>query len=98
MEKKVDVKQAHGELLVELFGRPTIDDPKVDLQQLEVEHTKYVDAMHKVQDKYGLKQGHPDFLEWIFTCVGPSPIIVADTAVTEVRGADDNESTTTAGE
>jgi len=67
--EQVDLNAAHEELLSELFE---------ERRAGKVTRSSYTKAMHKVQDKYGLKQGHPQFLEWVFTCVGHSPIIVED--------------------
>lgn len=54
-----------------------------------VKRLDYTKAMEKVQKKYGLRQGHPQFLEWVFTCVGRSPMIIEDE-----EGAGSDESTT----
>lgn len=86
MTKPVDINQAHEELLIELFG-----SVPEDVAVLEVKRTDYTEAMKKVQDRHGLKQGHPDFLAWVFTCVGRSPMIIEDNS----KGAGHNESTDT---
>lgn len=70
---KVDILSAHRELIIELFGR----EPD-ELSSESVTRTTYTEAMKKIQRRYGLEQGHPDFLEWVFTCVGRSPRIVED--------------------
>lgn len=92
----VDISKAHGELMEELFGSGVKIDRIHDEMTITVEdggyilpyvtRSKYTEAMHKIQDKHGLKQGHPQFLEWVFTCVGHSPIIVEDE-----EGAGENE-------
>lgn len=72
---KVDINQMYDELLHELFGDII---GAVDVSTLMVRRSKYTEAMHKIQEKYGVKQGHKDFLPWILTCVGRSPKIVED--------------------
>lgn len=71
---KVDINQAHEELMTELFGKFYREKQ----EPLMVERTTYTRAMETVQKKYGLRQGHPDFLAWVFTCVGRSPMIIED--------------------
>lgn len=79
---KTDLGKVHDELLHEIFGKIEGD---IDVSTVCVRRGVYTKAMKKVQDKYGLRQGHPDFLEWVFTCVGRSPIIIEDK-----EGAEDN--------
>lgn len=71
----VDITQAHNELMEELFGISR--DKRFDPYK-PIKRSVYTKAMKKVQDKHGLKQGHPDFMGWIFTCIGNSPIIIED--------------------
>lgn len=67
--EKVDLNEAHNELMSELFE---------ERREGRVTRSAYTKALIKVQDKYGLKQGHPDFLGWIMTCIGNSPELVED--------------------
>ena len=83
------VTQAYEEFLIELFG-----SVPEDVSTCQVTRSKYTETMKRVQEKYELEQGKPDFLEWIFTCVGRSPIIIEDTENTN-EGAGYNESTST---
>lgn len=81
--EKVDINQAHEELMIELFGSV----PEENALNI-VTRSEYTRAMQKIQDKYGLKQGHPDFLGWVFTCVGHSPLIVENTGEDDTNGKD----------
>jgi hypothetical protein len=67
--KQVDLGKVYDEFAQEFIQYMTLEG---------ISRTDYTKAMHKVQDKYGLKQGHPQFLEWVFTCVGRSPVIIED--------------------
>lgn len=71
----VNISEAHEELMYRLFGS---DITEVDPTTLSVSRKKYDKKLKEVQKEYGLKQGHPQFMEWVFTCVGRSPIIVED--------------------
>lgn len=75
--EKVDLQKVQDELKaeisIELFGT---SEGIIIIN--EVKRSTYTRAMEKVQNKYGLRQGHPQFLEWVFTCVGQSPIIIED--------------------
>jgi hypothetical protein len=91
---KVDINQAHEELLTELFGTTditTFDIIESKMKVKSVHRSAYTKAMEKVQKKYGLRQGHPDFLAWVFTCVGRSPMIIEDGEDRRVEGAGENE-------
>jgi hypothetical protein len=72
----VDINKAHDELIEKLFCVPANTIGSV--VGLKISRSFYTKCMEAVQDKYGLKQGHPQFLEWVLTCVGRSPIIIED--------------------
>lgn len=80
---KISINDVYEEFLTELFS--TLEGA-INPYELQVSRSRYKDAMNKIQDKYGLRQGHPQFIEWIFTCVGRSPVIVDDK-----KGAEENE-------
>ena len=80
--ERINTVQLHEELIYRLFG----SNP----ESLQVSRSRYTEELKKIQDENGLKQGHPDFLEWVFTCVGRSPIIIDD----EEKGAGHSEPTT----
>jgi hypothetical protein len=65
------IKKAHDELMLKLYGT-TIEDPRMG----SVYRDDYTKAMLEVQEKYGLEQGDPDFLEWMLTLVGRSPMLI----------------------
>lgn len=87
------LNEAYEAFMYELFGSTSkeLTDKGVAPDELSVTKKSYTEAMHKVQDAYGLKQGHPLFMEWVFTLVGNSPIIVEN----DEEGAEHDESTTT---
>lgn len=69
MDNRLDA--AYNEFMEELFG--TV--PTQPAQEF-VDREKYREVMIKVQKRYGLEQGDPDFLEWVLTLVGRSPQLV----------------------
>lgn len=78
MFEQVDIGGVYEEFMVELFDLPKSEWEANFPANREVARSRYTEVMKKVQDEHGLKQGHPQFMEWIFTCVGRSPIIVDD--------------------
>jgi hypothetical protein len=64
------IGRAYSELMTKLFGSVPIN-PHV----CSVERDVYETAMKEVQEQYGLTQGDPDFLEWVLTAVGRSPVL-----------------------
>lgn len=78
------INKAFEEFMIELFG-----SVPEDIASQKVNRSEYMEKMKKVQEKYGLKQGHPDFVGWLFTLIGRSPIIIED----DKEGASKNEST-----
>lgn len=71
------IEQAYKELMNELFGSEVYEEG-TKVSDLRVKRSVYTVAMHKVQEKYGLKQGHPDFAGWVFTLISRSPNIIED--------------------
>jgi hypothetical protein len=73
--KKIDnrINTAYNEFMMRLFGRV----PKVS-QDEQVDRDKYTQEMLFIQNKYGLEQGDPDFLEWMLTLVGRSPALTSE--------------------
>ena len=69
----MEITGAYEEFLTKLFGRV----PE-DVSKEQVTRSRYTEVMKQVQEKHGLKQGHPLYMTWIFTLVGNSPIIVDD--------------------
>lgn len=65
--------EAHNEMMMELFG----EVPK-EPGTLQVDRDKYKESLHRVQNKYGLRQGDPDFLEWVLTALGRSPMLTSE--------------------
>jgi hypothetical protein len=86
MEKKIDINVVYEEFLRELFG-----SVPEDVSSQEVKRSEYTKAMKAVQERHGLKQGHPDFVGWVFTLVGRSPMIIEDNE----KGAGEDEPTST---
>ena len=64
------IPAASEAFLIELFG--SVPD---DVQEKTVSREDYTKALHKVQDDFGLKQGHPEFISWVFALLGNSPQI-----------------------
>ena len=78
------VDRAYNEFMTRLFGYVP-ENPRT----LTVDRETYTKVMQEIQEKYGLEQGHPDFLEWTLTLVGRSP------RLTKEKGAGTNDSTST---
>ena len=78
MYEQVDISGVYEEFMVELFNLPKTDWEANFPANREVTRSRYTKIMKQIQKDYGLKQGHPQFIEWIFTCVGRSPIIIED--------------------
>lgn len=74
------IQKAYDEFMIELFG----EVPK-DVSLMTVSRSGYTKAMQDVQTKYSIKQGDPDFIEWLFTLIGRSPMIIEDEETTEER-------------
>lgn len=73
MGKPLNLAEIHQELLHELFG-----DTIPEGEAFTANRTDYSNAMKKVQDKHGLKQGHPQFASWLMTMLMQSPTITED--------------------
>ena len=78
MFEQVDIGGVYDEFMVALYDLPKSEIDKKEPSELEVTRSHYTKVMKQIQKDYGLKQGHPQFMEWIFTCVGRSPIIIED--------------------
>lgn len=87
------INEAYEAFIYELFGstKKELDDKGLTPSSMTVTRKQYTEAMHKIQDQYGLKQGHPNFMEWVFTLVGNSPTIIEDNE----EGAGNDEPTST---
>lgn len=70
--KRLDgrITKAYNEFMTRLFGEVP-QDPGT----LTVEKEHYTTEMMRVQKRYGLEHGDPDFLEWMLTLVGRSPML-----------------------
>jgi hypothetical protein len=64
------ITEAFNDFMQRLFG-----EVPADPRRLSVDRTRYTETMLEVQKEYGLQQGDPDFLEWVLTLVGRSPVI-----------------------
>ena len=64
---------AYGDLMHALFGEIPID---IRLRNVSREH--YTKALRQVEVEYDIKQGDEDYLEWVLTLLGRSPIINED--------------------
>lgn len=62
------VTEAFNDFMMELFG----ELPK-DVSEKTIDRDRYTEAMKAIQEKYGLTQGHPQYLEFMLTLVGRSP-------------------------
>lgn len=62
------VTEAFNAFMMELFG----ELPK-DINEREIDRDVYTKAMERIQDKFGLVQGHPQHLEFVLTLLGRSP-------------------------
>jgi hypothetical protein len=76
------VTKAYNEFMVRLFG--TIPSHP---NELFVDKEVYTKEMHTVQERYGLTQGTPDFLEWVLTLVGRSPVLTSEGEIVYDTGA-----------
>jgi hypothetical protein len=84
------IGRAYIELMTKLFGSVPANP-----HERSVERDTYDTAMKDVQEQYGLEQGDPDFLEWVLTVVGRSPVLTQRGEI--VYGTGD-ETNTTVGE
>lgn len=83
------VTRAYNAFMMRLFGHVPLT-PGIHSTDRET----YTKTMQEIQEEYGLKQGEPDFLEWILTMLGRSPQIYEN----EGAGKDGTEGTETVGE
>ena len=65
------VRKIHDEFLYELFG----DKIPEDLSRIVVSREAYTKARDTIEKKYGLRQGHPDYLLWVLQQLSRSPYI-----------------------
>lgn len=84
--KRVNTARLHEEFLHKLFGDVI---PVGDAYQADRE--AYTRAMHEIQEKYGLKQGHPDFPAWLMTLLIHSPAIIGDSEERDDDEANEGE-------
>lgn len=81
VDNRVDL--AYNEFMTRLFGSvPTVP------QDEQVDRDKYTEEMVAVQERYGLHQGDPDFLEWMLTLVGRSPVLTSEGKIVYDTGTD----------
>lgn len=74
-DEKDVVTTAYNELIKDLFG-----DSTVDVSTRMVTRKDYKTSMLKIQEKHGLEEGHPKFLEWTLTLAGRSPRFIDRTS------------------
>jgi hypothetical protein len=79
-EEKSRVTVAFEVFMMELFG-----EIPSQLELCEIDRETYTKEMKKVQERFDLVPGDPDFLEWVLTLTGRSPKII--------EGAENNEPT-----
>lgn len=69
------LEKIHTEFMDNLSGSLLANDAG---EAKSVLRSVYVRELDKIQEKYGLREGHPDFMLWILLLLGRSPCIIDD--------------------